>query len=300
MTDNFPGTAHANNAEPEVLWTCPTCSLAASMPYCNACGERKPHPDELTLRGLSKQAFEAFTSYDSRLWHTFRKLMFAPGGLTLMYLEGSRKPYLGPFAVFLLANVLFVAMEALTGSNAFSTPLAQMIGENIQPWSVFLGVDLAPMVARHLQQTGTTLEVFMPVYDQAVANNSKSFVFLMVVPLALINVLLFARQRRAFATHLVYALHFYAFMLTFMSCTMFFMWLDLLAGGERFAASVADDILTYTLFAVCILYLHISAVSVYQPGPLARIFKTAALVAAGVVIFLGYRLLLFVITLYTV
>ncbi len=269
------------------------------MPYCEACGERKPHPQELTLAGLCKQAFEAFTNYDSRLLQTFRKLMFAPGSLTLMYLQGSRKPYLGPFGLFLLANVLFVGMEALAGSNAFSVPLNKHLSE--QPWSDLpSGFNYAEaIVTRRLEETGTTLAAYAPVFDEVVARHSKSFIFLMVLPFAFLTTLLFSGQRRPFATHLVYALHFHAFLLTFISCASFVMWLDLLVGGPGLASQLTDDILTYTLLAGCSLYLYLSAVNVYQPGPVARILKAVVLVVIAATIFLGYRFLLFIFTLYT-
>jgi hypothetical protein len=33
-------------------WICPACNTSVSTPYCPACGERQPHPHELTLRGF--------------------------------------------------------------------------------------------------------------------------------------------------------------------------------------------------------------------------------------------------------
>jgi hypothetical protein len=293
MTENFPDTAE-KNIDTTAAWACPTCSLPASMPYCEACGERKPHPHELTLAGLCKQAFEAFTSYDSRLLQTFRKLMFAPGSLTLMYLQGSRKPYLGPFGLFLLANVIFVGMEALAGSNVFSTPLAMQLNDK-QMWSFYA----EQWVAARMEETQTTLDAYAPIYDQAVAGNSKSFIFLMVLPFAFLASLVFSGQRKPFATHLVYALHYHAFMLMFISFAMFVMWLDLLIGGPGLSSQLTDDIVAFTLLVVCTLYLYVSSVVVYQPDIYIRLFKAEVLIFGAVGVFLGYRFLLFVVTLYT-
>ena len=46
-----------------------------------------------------------------------------PGALTVAYLRGQRKADLLPFQIFLVANVLFFAIQSVTGENVFSTTL---------------------------------------------------------------------------------------------------------------------------------------------------------------------------------
>src|SRR5262245_56180325 len=87
-------------------WTCPTCSAAVATPFCPACGEREPHPQELTLPGMLHHAVQAFSNLDGRLWWTVGVLLRRPGQLTVLFHDGSRKPYIGPFTLFLLTNVL--------------------------------------------------------------------------------------------------------------------------------------------------------------------------------------------------
>jgi hypothetical protein len=274
-------------------WTCPTCRIPVATPHCSTCGERRPHPHELTLFGLVKQALEAFTSFDSRLLRTFHNLLLHPGRLTLMYLQGSRKPYLGPFALFLLANVLFVALEGLSGSNAFASPLDRHLHE--QPWSHYA----QQLVEEHLAAKGQTLQSYAPEFDQAVAKNAKSFIVVMVLPLALLSALVFAGHRVPFAMHLTYSLHFHAFMLILISCTLLFAWLDTLIGGPGLKSQLLDNALAIFLLLVCALYLYLSAGTVYQTGGWMRTVKAVILVLAAAGIFLGYRFSLLLFTLYT-
>jgi hypothetical protein len=274
-------------------WNCPTCIVTVTTPHCPTCGERRPHPDELTVLGLCKQAIEAFTSYDSRLLRSIRTLMLQPGRLTLMYLKGSRKPFLGPIALFLLANVLFVALEGVSGSNAFASPLNRHLNE--QPWSRYA----QQLVTHHLQSTGTTMEAYAPVFDQAVAKNAKSFIVLMVLPLALLSALVFAGNRLPFATHLTYSLHFHAFMLVLISGTLLLAWLDTQFGGPGLRSQLLDNLLAIFLLLVCALYLYLSAGTVYQTRGWMRTFKSIVLVLAAAGIFLGYRFFLLLFTLYT-
>ena len=60
-------------------------------------------------------------------------LVTRPGALTVAYLEGRRKPSLGPVPLFFMANVLVFAAESLLRSSVFATPLAMHLEK--QPWS---------------------------------------------------------------------------------------------------------------------------------------------------------------------
>jgi hypothetical protein len=274
-------------------WTCPSCSAPVTTPYCPACGERQPHPHELTARGLLKQGAEAFTSLDGRLWRTLEDLLRRPGALTVLYHQGSRKPYIGPFALFLLTNVLFVAMQLLPSSNIFSTPLDQHLHN--QPWSHFAQA----LVMHRLEDKGTTLDAYAPVFDEAVAKNAQSLIILMVLPFTLLLPLTFRRSRMPFAVHLAYSLHFYAFLLLFLSAALLIPTIDLWLGGPGLASPALDDALAIGSLLMSAVYLYISAGRVYGGGGTARMFKAALLALAVGSIFLGYRFTLLLVTLYT-
>src|SRR5262245_32148220 len=98
-----------------------------------------------------EQVFEALTSVDGRLLRSFRSLVGSPGSLTVAFIEGRRKPFLGPVALFLVANVVFFGAESLTRGLVFSTPLQSHL--NDQPWSPLV----QGLVADRLAATGTTL-----------------------------------------------------------------------------------------------------------------------------------------------
>jgi Protein of unknown function (DUF3667) len=91
---------------------------------------------ELTLRGFVEQVAVAFTNVDSRLMRSLVCLLTRPGALTVAYLQGQRRPYIRPLQLFLIANVLFFAIESLTNSTIFSTPLDSHLHK--QPWDGLL------------------------------------------------------------------------------------------------------------------------------------------------------------------
>jgi len=274
-------------------WTCPSCAALVTTPYCPACGERQPHLQELTVRGMLHQGIEASTSLDGRLWRTLADLLRRPGALTVLYQLGSRKPYIGPFALFLMTNVLFVAMELLPGSNIFSTPLEQHLHN--QPWSP-LAKDL---VMDRLQDNGMTLDAYAPVFNRAVAKNAQSLVVLMVLPLALLLPVLFRKSRAPFAVHLAFSLHFHAFLLLLISAALLIPAVDLWLGGAGLAAGPLDDGIGIASLLISAVYLYLSAGRVYGGSGTTRLFKAVLLAIAVGTAFLGYRFILLLITLYT-
>ena len=218
-------------------------------------------------------------------------LVRRPGALTVHYRHGRRKPYIGPFALFLLTNVLFVAMELLPGSNIFSTPLDQHLHN--QPWSA-LAQDL---VTHHLEDKETTLDAYAPVFDQSVAKNAQSLVILMVLPFALLLPVLFRRSRMPFAVHLAFSLHFHAFLLLLISAALLIPAIDRWLGGAGLASPALDNGIAISSLLICALYLYVSAGRVYGGSGTTRVFKAVLLALAAGGIFLGYRFTLLLVTL---
>lgn len=272
-------------------WTCPACNLPVSTPFCPQCGERPPQPGELTLRGVIGQALHAFTNLDARLLRTLRALVARPGVLTQLYLRGPRKPFVGPFALFLLANVGFVAMESLSNSFVFSPPLANHLQR--QPWSEFA----RDLVARRLASAHTTLADYAPVFDAAVETNARTFIIVMVPPFAVAAALLFFRRRPPFVANLVFALHFHAFMLLLFSAALAIPTLDLLIGGPGLASQRLDDVISVGLLAGATFYLYRAIGPAYAARGPSRVLQAIALGLAAMVVVLGYRFALFLATL---
>jgi hypothetical protein len=263
-----------------VSWTCPSCHSAVSTPYCPRCGERPRNPRDLTLRGLIDQAFAAFTSIDGRVLRSLRHLITRPGLLTVAFLEGRRKPYIGPVSLFVIANVLFFAAEALTGGTIFSTPLESHLHR--QPWSG----TAQGLVANRLAALNTTTTLYGPRFDSAIAIHARSLILLMTLSFAFLPAIVFRRPRQPFAAHAVFSLHLYAFMLLlFCIGTMVPVTLDLVVSGG--------------LVVTCGVYLYFAIGTVYGGSPAARAFKSAGLAIGVAAIVLGYRFVLLLITLYT-
>ena len=274
-------------------WICPTCNSLVSTPYCPSCGERPLRERELTWRGLFDQLVQAFTSIDGRLVRTLRCLIGHPGFLTVAYVQGRRKPYVGPVPLFLTANVLFFATESLTGGKVFSTPLDSHL--HTQPWSPFAEL----LVSHRMQAMRTTLDLYAPVFDRAVAVNARLLIIFMALSFTLVPSIVFYRSGRPVFAHALFALHLYAFLLLLFCVATTVPPIDVWLGGAGYASEWLDYAISISLLVACAVYLYIATGSVYGASGAIRVFKVLALTGGVATIVLGYRFALLLITLYS-
>ncbi len=267
-------------------WMCPTCDTLVTTPYCPACGERPLRARELTFRGLFEQLIQAFTSVDGRLIRSFRYLVGRPGFLTVAYLQGQRKPYVGPLPLFLIANALFFAAESLTGGKVFTTPLDSHL--HTQPWSPAAEW----LVSHRLAARQTAFAQYAPLFDHAVAVNARSLIVFMALSFVAVLSIAFSGSRRPPVTHALFSFHLYAFLLLLFCAATAIPPVDRWLGGAGFASEGLDHALSIVLLILCALYLYVATGKVYGATGTARAVKIVLLTAAVAANVLGYRFVL--------
>ena len=273
-------------------WTCPTCKAALNTPFCARCGEEPLAPSDLTLRGLAEKVLHAVTSIDARTARSGWKLLRQPGELTLAWTSGVRRAYVAPFQLFLIANVLFFALQWVTRENVFSSSLDSHLHH--QDWS-----DLAQsQLARRLEATQTSIEQYAPMFDRAVVINAKSLILLMTLPFTLLLPLAFLRERRPFMTHVVFSLHLYTFLLLLFCVALLAAKLSAVLGFGGLDAPMVDNVLSVANLAACAAYIYLAIGPVYGATGTQRTAKAVLLALAVAAIVIGYRFVLFFITLY--
>lgn len=262
-------------------------------PFCPRCGEQPLQPRELTLRGLADKVWHALTSIDARTAHTFACLLRRPGKLTLAWVQGVRRPYVAPFQLFLLANVIFFALQSITGENVFSSTLDSHLHH--QDWS-----ELArSLVEQRLAGTSTRLEDYALAFDRAVVLKAKSLILLMTVPFTLLLPLVFFGKRRPLMAHVVFSLHLYTFLLLLFCAALLAAKLSALFGLGGLETPLVDNVLSVANLAACAAYLYMAIGPVYGAVGALRIVQAGVLAIAVAAIVLGYRFVLFLITVTT-
>jgi hypothetical protein len=274
-------------------WTCPTCNTLVTTPFCARCGEGPVPAQDLTLRGLGDKLFHAFTSIDSRTAHSIWSLLRHPGELTRAWANGIRKPYIGPFQLFLFVNVIFFAVQSLTGETVFSSSLDSHLHH--QDWSEFAHC----LLARKLENTHTSLADYASVFDRVVVVRAKSLIVLMTVPFAMLLPAVFLRQRRPFMVHVVFSLHLYTFLLLLFCAALLAAMLSAMLGFGGLQTPIVDTVLSIFNLAACALYVYLAIGPAYGAAGGNRILQTVVLAIAVAGIVLGYRFALLLITLST-
>jgi hypothetical protein len=263
-----------------------------ATPFCSRCGEEPIAPADLTLPGLAAKVLHALTSIDARAARSVRMLLRHPGALTLAWTSGMRKPYVAPFQLFLIANVIFFAVQWATGENVFSSTLDSHLHH--QDWS-----ELAQsFLSRRLEATQTTLAQYAPLFDRAVVLNAKSLILLMALPLSLLLPLALLRERRPFMTHVVFALHLYTFLLLLFCVALLLAKSSALLGLGGLDTPMVDNVLSIVNLIACAVYIFLAIGPVYGVAGARRGAIAIALTLGVAVIVVGYRFVLFFITLY--
>ena len=181
---------------------CKNCNNKHTGNFCNICGEKKILDSDFSLSTLLSEAFGTITNVDSKLIRTFKLMFQNPGRLSLKYISGIRVPYLKPFQVFLICNLIFFIF--LSDTDFFRSPSKWIFNENVN----FYGTNVMAKVESIMQTKNIPLEEVKSEYDRISSNLSKSLLVLLIPFIALVG-LIFNRKLQ-FGKHLIFATHFFS------------------------------------------------------------------------------------------
>jgi thiamine biosynthesis protein ThiS len=277
-------------------WKCATCGETGSAPFCPNCGEKKPSRHDFSLHHFFTHALGEFFHFDSKIFRSFRLLFTKPGFLATEYVRGCRKPYLHPFQLFFVANLLYFFLQPLTGWTGLRTPL--YIHMHMLPYSKLA----SHLVEQRILAKGITLQQFSASFNHIIDGQARTLVVVMVPLSALLFALVQWRKKRYFGEHLVLALHFIAFWLTGIFIVMYgsgSIVLRLLAHrGVHFPDYKVDAFLFPITRAVQAIYLYFAFRTFYRDSVIAALLKSALVAYLAVYLLQLYRFVLFFTALY--
>lgn len=202
---------------------CLNCGAPLDGPFCAQCGQRDL-PPEPPLRELVAEAWDAFVSVDGKVANTLRLLVTRPGALTAEYLRGRRARFLPPLRLYLLCSVAFFLIQAAKPDSRTAAQRAAQA--RVDSATAAKHVDSATM-ARRIDSVNAMprnwLWKRMKTNGLRVSNDGKNFMtdfrahtprvlFVLMPVFGAMLALAYRRRRRAYASHLIVALHLHAFM----------------------------------------------------------------------------------------
>lgn len=279
--------------------TCVTCGASVDTPYCAHCGERRASDRTYSMwEFIREHVIESVISFDGRVVRTVKLLIAKPGELTVAFMRGARLPYLAPLQLFFLMNVGFFLWSAATGARIFDTPLS--VHANGMPYS---GV-AKPMVLRQLAAKRMDEKVYSARFNAIGAAQARSLIVVMVPAFALlVGIATLRRKRAPVVQHVVYALHFYAFLFVMLVVSGLVLDAPLVAllkalhvDPGPYGYDSQRSLMSFTLIAI---YIAVSLRRAYDLGKL-RAIASAPLLGYGMYLILqAYRGLVFFVTYYS-
>jgi len=276
-------------------WRCPTCGTLVRGKFCPDCGEKKFGAADLSMRHFFTHALGEFFHFDSKIFRSFRLLFARPGLLTAEYLRGCRKPYLHPFQLFFVANLIYFLVQPYAGWSGLRTTLA--IQTHMMSYS-----DIASrMVADRIAAKGVSLEAFSHSFDHVVEVQARSLVVIMVPLYAILLAILQWRRKKFFGQHLVFCLHFTAFWLIAVFLGLYggsYWIMQFIASCGVALPQLRDGDLFVVAIAIVFAYAARALRVVYGDSVLMAGAKALVLAVALHYVLNTYRFLLFLIGLY--
>jgi len=206
--------------------TCPNCGNANSGNYCSNCGQEHPLKHR-TLGALMSELTGEFFNLDNSFYRSVRLLIVSPGRLTNEFVRGRRRSFISPFRLFIVSVFLFVFVV-----SAVLPRLAEAFPKSYQSMVEFGSVTVkrqdggqlsAEEAEQYMNQANPLSEFgdyreISGQFRRALLYNLQFVLILMMPLLALMLALAFFRRKHMlFVDHMVFALHFHAFVFLYLT-----------------------------------------------------------------------------------
>lgn len=300
---------------------CANCGESLLGDYCHACGQKRFVDGDRRLGHLLRQFVETATDLDNRLWRSLRALAFRPGLLTREYFLGRRARWIAPVPLFLAVNLVYflaplhggdlslrfdqqvtARVRALAAGPDARLDEAQRTreGQSHAPHTMaWIDARVSERDAAARAESGGaqgyTYRDYRQAYDAKADEVSKALIILHLPFAALALTFMFARQRRYFAEHFVFALHYFAFLLVALQIAA--QAYGLLQSMSTEASTQAVVVLDWLMRGVIPAYAVLAIQRAYAVGWPAAFAAGAGLVGTILVVNLHlYRAVQFAIT----
>ena len=176
--------------------------------YCHNCGEKVISNKDFALKTLLEQAIDSITHIDSKLFKSFSYLLTKPGQLSMAYTAGNRRPFMKPFQLFILTNMLFFIF--LSNMDIFRKPANWWFNQTIDG-----GYQVKKRVNEIVVLKKSSIEEVSVLYDDKSNTLAKGFIIVVLPVISLIMAVLNIKKKLQVGKHLIFAVHFFSFTLFF-------------------------------------------------------------------------------------
>lgn len=247
-----------------VLARCPNCGAETAGAYCGACGQKRIHESDFTVRHFVGHVLHEFTHFESnKFLATLVALVCHPGLLTVEYLAGRKGRHIEPIRLYLTISAVFFLFA--WGAHLERGGFTERVPKVLAPVAEKAGVD-----------THTLFEEFSHKFEKYAAVTR----FVSVLGSGFGLALLFRSTKQLYLHHLIFALHYVSFYF-------------LLSGFYTLVFAVLKYLhvpstgLNRTSYLVLFGYAFLAMRTVHQQSRPATAWKAAAFVAIDLALYLA-------------
>ncbi|HEX8957895.1 MAG TPA: DUF3667 domain-containing protein [Burkholderiaceae bacterium] len=165
--------AGAQHGAQEAHGNCANCQTPLTGPFCRMCGQQA-HVHRSLLH-LVEEFLHGVFHFEAKGWRTIPLLIFKPGILTRRYIDGRRKTYVSPLALFLFMVFLmfFVASlgkpsESMRTADAISGVQALIAARTAEMAETKAAVDKASAALEAARKQGKDTADLQEELDDAI------------------------------------------------------------------------------------------------------------------------------------
>ncbi len=271
--------------------TCKSCGNQFSGNYCNVCGEKVIREEDKRLKHFIGEFINAISFADSKFWRTLKNITFNPGCFSKDFVDGKRRKYMRPIAIFLFANLIYFFFPLF---NTFHSSLETQISSYN-----FIHSDLGKeLVYQKIEKERLSLHEYEAAYNAKTKELSKIFLILIAMVFALFMWVIHNPNKYFLSEHIILSLELMAFILLFgvqlQGIIMHF--LRFVGFGQ-----IVSEALISSIAGLLILYFIIrSELTFFEKGKLrAALYGIIGVLGFTMTVYL-YRIFLFFITFWSI
>ena len=263
---------------------CPSCGAAIGDSFCSICGEKKRTHEDLSMKHFVEESVEGISHFDNKFFRTFRMLFTKPGQLTVNFEQGRRVPFMKPFQLFIVSNLVFFLIAS--GPNLFATPFGTFNSNNYAKYGT-------TKIINKKAKTDVDKMRLATAFNDRMVNQSKVYIILFIPVIAIATYLLFFRKRKYLSMHLTFAAHFFSFVLLYFILFFLFVELPVSFFYNPSDIPVYDNIFGFVTIAVFTVYLSAATRRFYKTRLAWCIIASIGIVGVFLSALTVYRLMLF-------
>ena len=272
-----------------------SCGEPLSGQYCSSCGERAVNKHDYSIGHFFELTAESMFHLDGRVLNTFRLLLQQPGVLAEYFLEGRRKPYMGPVQCFVVANFIYLLIQPFTLVTTFTTTMQQQMMQ--RPWHALA----RRMIEAKIASAGLTEEKYADQFDHMAHLQAHTLLIILVPLAAIVLMVLFGRSRKFFAEHLVLSFYINAFFLIWFAMSTWICAVGLrlwLLGGGPLNLDIYEWVIILSIGVPFTVYLYFATRRFFMEPRSLTWIKSLLMMLSYLGIITVYRFILFFTTFY--